>query len=82
MLRLWRSGASRAQTEGVLQLNRREGGPWMQYLGIHWSYRRAVWCALGEGGAIVGEGAECPPARTGLGAWCSRSASTLKRAWR
>jgi transposase len=29
----------------------------MQYLGIDWSYRRAAWCALGDGGAIVGEGA-------------------------
>jgi transposase len=29
----------------------------MQYLGIDWSYRRAAWCALGEGGAVVGEGA-------------------------
>jgi transposase len=29
----------------------------MQYLGIDWSYRRAAWCALGEGGGIVGEGA-------------------------
>ena len=28
----------------------------MQYLGIDWSYRRAVWCALSERGAIVGEG--------------------------
>jgi hypothetical protein len=29
----------------------------MQYLGIDWSYRRAAWCALSEGGTIVGEGA-------------------------
>jgi transposase len=29
----------------------------MQYLGIDWSYRRAVWCALSEGGGLVGEGA-------------------------
>ena len=29
----------------------------MQYLGIDWSYRRAAWCALSEGGAILGEGA-------------------------
>ena len=29
----------------------------MQYLGIDWAYRRAAWCALSEGGAIVGEGA-------------------------
>jgi hypothetical protein len=29
----------------------------MQYLGIDWSYRRAAWCALGEGGAIIDEGA-------------------------
>jgi transposase len=28
----------------------------MQYLGIDWSYRRAAWCALAEGGSIVGEG--------------------------
>ncbi len=28
----------------------------MQYLGIHWPYRRAAWCAKGEGGAIVEEG--------------------------
>jgi transposase len=29
----------------------------MQYLGIDWSYRRAAWCALGQGGGVVGEGA-------------------------
>jgi transposase len=29
----------------------------MQYLGIDWAYRRAAWCALSEGGTIVGEGA-------------------------
>jgi hypothetical protein len=29
----------------------------MQYLGIDWAYRRAVWCARSEGGAITGEGA-------------------------
>jgi transposase len=29
----------------------------MQYLGIDWSYRRAAWCALNEGGGLVGEGA-------------------------
>ena len=28
----------------------------MQYVGIDWAYRRAAWCALGEGGATVGEG--------------------------
>ena len=28
----------------------------MQYLGIDWAYRRAAWCARGEGGAISGEG--------------------------
>jgi transposase len=28
----------------------------MQYVGIDWAYRRAAWCALGEGGVIVGEG--------------------------
>ena len=28
----------------------------MQYVGIDWAYRRAAWCALGESGAIVGEG--------------------------
>jgi transposase len=28
----------------------------VQYVGIDWAYRRAAWCALGEGGAIVGEG--------------------------
>ncbi len=28
----------------------------MQYLGIDWAYRRAAWCALGEGGAIGAEG--------------------------
>ncbi len=27
------------------------------YLGIDWSYRRAVWCSLSEAGVIVGEGA-------------------------
>ena len=29
----------------------------MQYLGIDWAYRRAAWCALSDGGAVVGEGA-------------------------
>jgi transposase len=29
----------------------------MQYLGIDWAYRRAAWCALSEGGTLVGEGA-------------------------
>src|SRR5215207_8228449 len=28
----------------------------MQFVGIDWAYRRASWCALGEGGATVGEG--------------------------
>src|SRR5215203_5758194 len=28
----------------------------MQYVGIDWAYRWAAWCALGEGGATVGEG--------------------------
>jgi transposase len=28
----------------------------VQYLGLDWAYRRAAWCALGEGGAIIGEG--------------------------
>jgi transposase len=28
----------------------------MQYLGVDWSYRRAAWCALAEGGSIVGGG--------------------------
>jgi hypothetical protein len=28
----------------------------MQYVGIDWAYRRAAWCALGEGGTISGEG--------------------------
>ena len=28
----------------------------MQYVGLDWAYRRASWCALGEGGAIAGEG--------------------------
>ena len=28
----------------------------MQYLGIDWAYRRAAWCALGEGGAIAARG--------------------------
>jgi transposase len=28
----------------------------MEYVGIDWAYRRAAWCALGEGGATVGEG--------------------------
>jgi hypothetical protein len=28
----------------------------VRYLGIDWAYRRAAWCACGEGGAIVGEG--------------------------
>src|SRR4051794_26364472 len=29
----------------------------MQYLGIDWSYRRAAWCAVTEGGGVVAEGA-------------------------
>jgi len=29
----------------------------VEYVGIDWSYRRAAWCALSEGGTIVGEGA-------------------------
>ena len=29
----------------------------MEYVGIDWSYRRAAWCALGDAGAVVGEGA-------------------------
>ena len=37
----------------------------MQYVGIDWAYRRAAWCALGEGGATVGEGS-WRPTRTGL----------------
>ena len=28
----------------------------MQYVGIDWAYRRAAWCAVGEGGAVAGEG--------------------------
>lgn len=28
----------------------------MQYVGIDWAYRRAAWCAMHEGGQIVGEG--------------------------
>jgi transposase len=28
----------------------------MQYLGIDWAYRRAAWCARGDGGTITGEG--------------------------
>ena len=28
----------------------------MEYLGIDWSYRRAAWCALREGGELIGEG--------------------------
>src|SRR4051812_34284613 len=28
----------------------------MQYVGIDWAYRRAAWCAVGDGGAITGEG--------------------------
>ena len=29
----------------------------MEYVGIDWSYRRAAWCAVGEGGKVAGEGA-------------------------
>jgi len=29
----------------------------VEHLGIDWAYRRAAWCALSEGGGIVGEGA-------------------------
>ena len=29
----------------------------MRYVGSGWSFRRAAWCALGDAGAIVGEGA-------------------------
>ena len=28
----------------------------MQYVGIDWAYRRAAWCALGEGGSVSDEG--------------------------
>ena len=28
----------------------------VQYLGLDWAYRRAAWCAVGEGGAVSGEG--------------------------
>src|SRR5215211_4216170 len=28
----------------------------MQFVGLDWAYRRASWCALGEGGAVSGEG--------------------------
>jgi hypothetical protein len=45
------------QTQVVCSLNPRVGGPAVQYLGIDWSYRRAAWCALSEGGTTVGEGA-------------------------
>ena len=29
----------------------------MEYVGIDWSYRRAAWCAVGEAGKVLGEGA-------------------------
>lgn len=29
----------------------------MEFVGIDWSYRRAAWCALSAGGAVLGEGA-------------------------
>ena len=29
----------------------------MEYVGVVWSYRRAAWCARGDAGAVVGEGA-------------------------
>jgi transposase len=29
----------------------------VEYVGIDWAYRRAAWCALGEAGKVVGEGA-------------------------
>jgi hypothetical protein len=29
----------------------------VECVGIDWSYRRAAWCALGDAGAVVGEGA-------------------------
>src|SRR3954447_25341658 len=32
------------------------GGPAMQYVGIDWAYRRAAWCAVGEGGVVADEG--------------------------
>jgi hypothetical protein len=28
----------------------------VEYLGLDWAYRRAAWCAVGEGGASSGEG--------------------------
>jgi hypothetical protein len=28
----------------------------VQYLGRDWAYRRAAWCAVGDGGGISGEG--------------------------
>src|SRR5829696_328217 len=45
------------QTEACLVLNPRRGGPAVEYVGIDWSYRRAAWCAVGEAGKVVGEGA-------------------------
>jgi hypothetical protein len=33
-----------------------KGGPVVQYLGLDGAYRRAAWCAVGEGGAVSGEG--------------------------
>ena len=50
---------------GCLLLNPRRGGPVVGYLGIDWSYRRAVWCSLSEACGIVGEGR----ARPALAAW-------------
>jgi hypothetical protein len=38
----------------------------MQYLGIDWSYRRAAWCALSEGGGLVREGGAVPADEDGL----------------
>ena len=53
----------------------------MQYLGIDWAYRRAAWCALSEGGAIVGEGA-VPADEDGLARLVVRSVPTCGPWWR
>jgi hypothetical protein len=43
----------------------------VQYVGIDSAYRRAAWCARGEGGAIVDKGVVAAH-EDGLARWCSR----------
>lgn len=65
----------------VCKLNPREGGPVVEYLGIDWSYRRAAWCALSEGGELLGEGA-VPADEDGLARLVVEHAARFAAWWR